>query len=281
MIMDRRTLLAGIAATAAAGAVQRPAFARDAAGLSGWRPLFGERQAGEWTIWQEGTGLGDAHRAVQFRSGGLIHMLGPAFNGPAKASFGHIATREACANYHLQLQYKWGARRFAPRTLQRRNSGILYHMGPERDRLFPDCVEYQVQEGDVGSAVTVNTRAVQGILLGGTPLWPNFFPGLPTVYNEPVVAGDLARQWLPHSGPYERLGGWNTLDLYAFDDQAAHLVNGRIVNTLFKIINRNGQPLTSGRIALEFEAAEITFRNIRIRNLSAEDIGRIRAGTGD
>jgi hypothetical protein len=72
----------------------------------------------------------------------------------------------------------------------------------------------------------------------------------------------------------------NTLDLIAFGDQAAHLVNGRIVNTLFKMAlpgaDRMRTPLTRDRVALEFEQAEICFRDIAIRPLSADDIAMIR-----
>ena len=81
-----------------------------------------------------------------------------------------------------------------------------------------------------------------------------------------------------NAGPYERLDGWNTLDLYAFGDQAAHLVNGRIVMTLFAMLDRAGGQLRKGRIALEFEAAEVSFCNVALRPLSGVEIERITAG---
>lgn len=275
--MKRRSALTGLAGLLAAAPLARLGATAPPPPESAWRNLFDGRSLDGWTVWQEGSGTSDAHNAVAIH-GGMLHFLGPEFDGPDQASFGHLATTREFADYHLRLEFRWGERRFAPRDLQRRNSGILYHMSPERDRLFPDCVEFQVQEGDVGAAVMVNTRALQGPLLGGTPLWPNYFPGLPTDYQKQIVAGGIARQWHPQSGPYERLGAWNTLDLYAFGDQAAHLVNGRIVNTLFKIIDRTDAAKTKGRIALEFEAAEISFRNIMIRDLSIDEIARIKAG---
>ncbi|MEO6093798.1 MAG: DUF1080 domain-containing protein [Novosphingobium sp.] len=242
-----------------------------------WRKLFNGRDLDGWTIFQQGVGNRDAHQAIAIDQG-MLHFLGPDFDGPASATFGHIATVQEWHDFHLRLEFRWGERRFAPRGLQRRNSGVLYHMAPEIDRLFPDCVEFQVEEGDVGDAVMVNTKALQGPLLGGTPLWPTYFPGLPRSYQEPLVAGGFARQWLRHSGVYEKLDGWNTLDLYAFDDQAAHLVNGRIVTTLFAMIDRGAAPLKKGRIALEFEAAEVWFRNVAIRPIDATEIAGIKAG---
>lgn len=248
---------------------------RTAAPASPWRPLFNGRNLDGWTIYQDGEGNRDAHDAIRIEKG-VLHMLGSSFTGPDKASFGHIATTSLHGNYHLRMDFRFGERRFAPRGWQRRNSGLLYHMGPELDRLFPDCVEFQFEEGDIGDAIMVNTKALQGPPLGGTPLWPHYFPGLTTDYVEPLKAGGLARQWHRHGGTYERIDSWNTVDLVTIGDQAAHMVNGRIVNTLFRMIDRAGQPLSKGRIALEFEAAEVFMRNVIIRDLTEAEITMIR-----
>jgi Domain of Unknown Function (DUF1080) len=277
MLNRRETLAIGASVLACAGLSPLQSLAATAPDKATWRKLFDGRSLQGWTVFQQGVGDHDAHRAITIRNG-ILHFLGPAFDGPNAASFGHLATSEEFSDYHLRLDYRWGERRFAPRDLQRRNSGILYHMAPDRDRLFPDCVEFQVEEGDVGDAVTLNTKALHGPRLGGTPLWPNWIPAIPRKYEEPINAGGIARQWLKHAGPYEKLDDWNTLDLLAFGDQAAHLVNGRIVNTLFGLVDRHGAPLQKGRIALEFEAAEIAFRNISIRALDGEEIARIKAG---
>lgn len=275
---SRRTMLQGLAAAAATTAL--PAIARNSRPPSPWRPLFNGRDLDGWTIYQDGEGNRDAHDALRIEKG-VLHMLGPSFTGPevngsVRASFGHIATKSVHGNYHLRLDFRFGERRFAPRAWQRRNSGLLYHMGPELDRLFPDCVEFQFEEGDIGDAIMVNTRALQGPLLGGTPLWPTYFPGLPTTYANPIKAGGLARQWHVHAGNYERIDDWNTIDLVVFEDQAAHMVNRRIVNTLFRMVDAAGRPLTQGRIALEFEAAEVLMRNVMIRDLTDVEIARIR-----
>ena len=246
---------------------------------AGWVPLFDGRTLDGWDFYQDCVGHSDVHRAVTVEKG-MLHFLGPHYQSE-KTTSGWIATKRTYRDYHLRLQFAWGERRYAPRALQRRNSGILYHMGFEPDRLFPPGVEFQIEESDVGDAIMIDTLSLHGPLLGGTPLWPTYFEGLPRKYEEPIRAGGIARQWHRHAGAYERLDGWNTLDLIAFGDQAAHLVNGRIVNTLFQmaIPGKDGAllPLTEGRIALEFEQAEVSFRNIGIRALSADDIARIRS----
>lgn len=269
--MNRRAVLAG-----GASAALLPGIAR--AGAAGWRPLFDGRTLDGWRFYQQGVGETDRDGAVTIERG-MLRFLGPRYRGDGSAP-GHISTVAEHADYHLRLRFRWGEARFAPRKLQRRNSGILYHMGPATDRLFPPGVEFQVEEGDVGDAIMIDTLALQGPLLGGTPLWPTYFPSFPQDYAEPVRAGGIARQWFRHSGAFAGLDGWNTLDLIAFGDQAAHLVNGRVVNTLFKMAlpgaDGTRTPLTRGRIALEFEQAEICFRDIAIRALSAEEIAMIR-----
>lgn len=277
---DRRRFLIGGCSTAAALALPRtPARAQ----ATEWRPLWDGRSLDGWRIYQEGVDPAVARVAIRIERG-VLHFLGGGHDGDV-APPGHISTVAAYGNYHLRLEYRWGSKRFAPRALQRRNSGLLYHMSEATDRLFPPCVEFQIEEGDVGDAIMVDTLGLQGPLLGGTPLWPNYFPGLPQKYEEPVRVGGLSRLWHRHAGAYEREGAWNTVDLYAFDDQAAHLVNGRIVNTLFRMVRPEAggaaTPLTRGRIALEFEQAEISFRNVTIRDLSAAAIARIKRQGSD
>lgn len=262
-----------------------PFLAREAlAGpQDGWTPLFNGNDFSGWTFFQEGVGDEDKTGILNIEDG-TLRALGPTFRGGAKVGFGHIATEKEYSNYHLRLEFKWGEARFAPRRLSKRNSGILYHMKATKGVLYPDSVEFQVEETDVGDAIMLNTQALEGPNLGGTPLWPNYPPNFTREYVPPVKGGAIERQWFRKSGDFERLGEWNQLDLIAFDDQAAHLVNGRIVTTLYAMRTRREddpnqwRSLTGGRIALEIEGAEVSFRNIALKQLSADDIKALRSG---
>lgn len=73
---------------------------------------------------------------------------------------------------------------------------------------------------------------------------------------------------------YEKPGGeWNTLDLFCFEDKSLHLVNGEIVMILrnSRYLNEDGNyvPLTKGKIQLQSEAAEIFFKDIKIRKIES------------
>lgn len=281
--VERRALLrAGALGTAAMMGGMAPLQALAASRPDTWQLLFNGVDLTGWTFFQEGVGQTDKLGAVAIDDG-VLHLLGPHYQRSPGGGFGRLTTQQRYADYHLRLDFRWGIERFAPRTLAKRNSGILYHMAPDLDVLYPDCIEFQMEESDVGDAILVNTIGLEGANLGGTPVWPAYPPFLPRTYTPPVVAGGIARQWFKKTGDFELPDAWNTLDLIAFGDQAAHLVNGRIVTTLFGLRQRPvpraaPAPLTGGRIALELEGAEVMFRNVMIRQLSPGDIAELRRG---
>ena len=280
---DRRALLrSGIAGAVALAGGFDPIRLSAAELVNPWQLLFNGVDLTGWTFYQEGVGEVDRLGAVAIDDG-VLHFMGPHYERAPESGFGHIATRETFADYHLRLDFRWGSERFAPRTLAKRNSGILYHMAADKGVLYPDCVEFQVEESDVGDAILVNVLGLEGANLGGTPVWPNYPPFLPSTYPAPIVAGGIARLWFKKTGDFELRDGWNTLDLIAVGDQAAHIVNGRIVTTVFGLRQRPvaGQPLSplrNGRIALELEGAEVMFRNVMIRHLDAANVASIKRG---
>lgn len=281
--VNRRMLLrSGMIGASAVASGAIPSLLRAATPLNPWQLLFNGVDLAGWTFYQDGVGTADRLGAVAIDDG-VLHFMGPRYQRTPGGGFGRLTTRDSYADYHLRLDFRWGSERFAPRKLAKRNSGILYHMAPGDTVLYPDCIEYQMEESDLGDAILVNVQGLEGANLGGTPVWPTFPPFLPKTYPEPVVAGGIARQWYKKTGDFELRDGWNTLDLIAFGDQAAHIVNGRIVTTLFGLRQRPadghpGAPLTGGRIALELEGAEILFRNVMIRRLSADDITTLKRG---
>jgi hypothetical protein len=233
--------------------------------------LFNGRNLDGWTFFQDGVGATDRDHVVSARDG-VLHILGPDYRGPEAAGMGYLATDREHADYHLSLEYRWGVCRYAPRSLWKRDSGILYHAPGGRDFLWPDCVEYQIMEHNTGDALPVNHRAIAGVSLGGLPAWPQNFPGQHD-YAPQVDAGGSLRQWIRADGVFDTLDGWNKVELIARGDSAAHIVNGRIVTTLYGLQQRDPADrsryirVDRGRILLQIEAAEILFRNVMIRNL--------------
>jgi hypothetical protein len=239
-----------------------------------WLPLFNGRNLDGWSFYQDGVGQKDANNAILIEKG-EVHMLGPRYRS-AGTPFGHIATEAEYGDYHLRLEYRYGEIRYEPRLLAKRNSGILYHMYPQRDRIWPNSIEFQLEESDLGDAILINARCYPGVDLGGTPAWPAQIPLEPRpVFSTPSEPRQpLERQRVLKNGNFERLGQWNTVELLAIGNRAAHLVNGRIVASLYElegqdVVDRNRyRPLTRGRIGLELECAEVFFRRIEIRRFA-------------
>lgn len=59
-------------------------------------------------------------------------------------------------------------------------------------------------------------------------------------------------------------GEWNTIDLYVLGADAVFVVNG-VPNMALTEAMFRGKPLQRGRIQIQSEAAEVFYKNIRIR----------------
>ena len=254
------------------------------AAAAGWKPLFTGTNLDGWSIFlkDQNERNSDTNHLVQVE-GGAIHMYKDAEPGSTQP-FGYIATEKEYSNYHLRLQYRWGEKKFAPRAAPnaRRDAGLLYHVG--KDKVWPVCVECQIQEGDVGDIYAVSTQVTSPVdpkTTNGTPrVATNRATGVRTtnllvqpVFLEaanggtPFVQGAVGTSLRIIRQPMNEREGWNTLEIIVHGDRATHVVNGKLNNQCFHIKEQvDGQwvPLTHGRIALQLEGAEVLYRNIEI-----------------
>ncbi|WP_282122944.1 3-keto-disaccharide hydrolase [Algibacter mikhailovii] len=190
--------------------------------------------------------------------------------------YGCLITKKVFKNYHFQLKYKWGNKTWAYRKDLLKDSGILYHsigpMGVEYWRSWMLSQEFQIMEGHTGdfwsqknSAIDIRAYKPESVL---TPLAHESQDFLPVGMNSPF------RNYCRRKGNYEKPHDeWNTLDLYCFEGQSLHVVNGEVVmilrNSIYVDDNGIDVPLIQGKIQLQSEAAEIFFKNIRIREIDS------------
>jgi hypothetical protein len=172
------------------------------------------------------------------------------------APFATLVSAEEYANFVIELEYRWGERRFAPRANQKRDAGLLFFVR-KSEQVWPPCVECQIQETDSGD------------------LW--------SIYSMVSVRLDASKTFDPHSEPQiigetqdfvgtnrldaEELPGWNSIRVEVRDGAGKYYLNGKFVNAFEKAFEKDGSPLTRGRIALQAEGAELTYRNVRVRRL--------------
>jgi len=155
---------------------------------------------------------------------------------------GYMLTDRSFQNFHLVLEFKWGEKRYPPREGAKRDSGICYNIpDDEPDHVWPQSIECQIQEGDVGDFW----------LLGNSTIQVDGKQNPPSAYTQVVKKKDAEKKY----------GEWNTVEVISFHGKCVHVVNGVVVN-----YGENAS-LIGGRILLQSEYAEIFYKNVKIREL--------------
>lgn len=231
----------------------------DLQALEGWESLFNGTDLSGWYSYLPSQGRNRDPEGVFRVENGMLHILGVEDKGTRE--FGYIGTEKSYANYHLRLEYRWGSKRFAPRATNKRDSGVVYHV-TGRDKVWPQGVEYQIQEGDTGDFWLLGGPTMTTTVASVQPQEPQYEQnGTPYTSRR----GDYVR--IIKDGTHENVGDWNTVDLIVRGDSATHLINGRVNNRAYSLHTPSGAALTSGRILLQAEGAEVFYRNIQIRPL--------------
>ncbi|YCM43319.1 ThuA domain-containing protein [Verrucomicrobiaceae bacterium 227] len=181
--------------------------------------------------------------------------------------YGGLTTKEEFENYHLTLQFKWGEKVWEPRPLKVRDSGVLLHCVGRHGafwNVWKRCLECQIQERDVGDFYA----------LAGT------MADVPTVVRKgskkPTYQPDGELREVSGSaqhGPSEEMphGEWNTVEIYTIGDRMVHVVNGKVNMVLLNTRQKTAHgpaPLTKGQIQIQSEAAEIYYRDVKIRPIT-------------
>jgi hypothetical protein len=188
------------------------------------------------------------------------------------ATWGSLVHRADLRDYHLRLQFKWGAKTWAPREKQPRNNGLLYHSHGAPGDVFGTwrpSAEFEIMTGSTGMIV-----AVGGKMRGRTNVV--FDPSLiaphlrfdPTGREIDIVNATPTWNVEAATDAERPAGVWNTLDLYVVGDRAVHVVNGVPVAEVRDLatIAADGsrRPLIHGQIQLQSEGAETWFRAITV-----------------
>ena len=226
---------------------QAPTTLLDDPGLAGWHVL----------VEGQGTVFVDSQQYFVWEDS-LLHIL-PAAPEGSRQPFAALVTDRTYRRYTLTLEYRWGEKKFAPRTDAPRDAGVLFHV--QADTVFwPASLEYQIQEGDTGDIWLVGTRAVSL----RRPERDGFDPdGTPT-----RRAGKRYVRFTRR--PATERPGWNTVRLVVNGRQAQFYLNGELVNGFTEAEWRTDeqapwQPLRAGRIALQAEGAEVFYRNVVLK----------------
>lgn len=251
-----------------AGAEPAPSQPTGTVDAEGFFPLFNGTDLSGFTPHIDGVTAGqDPHAFFKVQSGAL-HVMDISTTTTREQPFGYLATDAAYGDYHLQFQYKWGTKKFAPRNTgdTPRDAGLLFHVRGQ-DVIWPQCVEAQVQEGDTGDIWSLGPKPTS------VTATVSDTAGDPVQYDPEGKRATVSGNRVKKSQTVDSLTDWNTVDLFTQGDTAVVVVNGVVVNRVTDIKDASGNPLTSGRIALQAEGAEVWYRDLRIKPLGDHGVG--------
>jgi hypothetical protein len=186
--------------------------------------------------------------------------------------YGCIFTKSEFENYHLRLKVRWGQHKSIPRIDKLKDSGIVYHSigksGVDYWRAWMLGQEFQVMEGHIGDYWNISTSAIEirafipegemnSVASAKQPFLP-FGSGQPEGFC------------LRSEDHESEEGEWTTIDLICYEDKSLHIVNGQVVMVLRNSAYlKDGKriPLIRGKIQLQSEAAEVFYKDIKIRKV--------------
>jgi hypothetical protein len=264
----------------------------------GWKPIWNGKDLTEWTTWlarpqptSQVSGLAKGADGKYTEPLGLnrdplqVFSVAAIDGRPAirisGEVFGELRSRASFENYHLRFQFKWGEKKWPPRNKAEtpRDSGLLYHVhaapGAE-GRTWARSIELQIQERDCGDLYSVGAVIfVRSKLRAGTgnattrPVYDYDPSGTWNVFAQvPGMEGRCVKQ--PDSE--KPTGEWNTIELVCLGEDSIHIVNGKVVMRLHgptRIDTPTPQKVTSGPIILQSEGAELFYRDLEVRNITA------------
>ncbi|MEJ0106530.1 MAG: DUF1080 domain-containing protein [Bacteroidota bacterium] len=186
--------------------------------------------------------------------------------------WGGISTQKEYENFHLQLQFKWGALTWKDKKGKKRDSGLLYHAVGKHGADYGSWMrsqEFQVQEGDCGDywGVAGGIQDVPAIKKSDSEYIYHPDGQLYTFMDKTKTGRHCIK-----AGDAEKPSGeWNTLDLYCHGDTSVHIINGKTVMVLYHSRQLEaGQelPLTKGKLQLQSEGAEVYYRQIKLQSIN-------------
>ncbi|MCQ6961421.1 3-keto-disaccharide hydrolase [Mucilaginibacter aquariorum] len=242
-----------------------------------WESLFNGKDLKGWDTYI-GPDLDDAGKPINGTPIGLNNDPRHVFtivkdNGEnviriSGENWGAISTKKEYKNYHLQLQFKWGALSWGQKKGKKKDSGLLYHSVGKYGADYGAWMrseEFQIEEGNSGDFWGV---------AGGLASIPADKVGDGYIYNPQGTlmtfkeGGSQGRHCIKGTDAENPSGQWNTLDLYCYDDTAIHVINGKVMMVLYQTKQMdNGQetPLTMGKIQIQSEGAEVYYKQIKIQ----------------
>jgi hypothetical protein len=243
-----------------------------------WKQLFNGKDLSGWDTYI-GPDLDDSGKPISGQPVGLNNDPKHVFtvvneNGEnviriSGENWGALTTKKEYENYHLQLQFKWGALLWGQKKGKKKDSGLLYHSVGKYGADYGAWMrshEFQVEEGNCGDYWGCAGALADVPVIKKSETEYVYSPqGMLTTFRDGSKEG---RHCVKQGDAENPTGQWNTLDLYCHGDTSIHMVNGKVMMILYHSQQQdNGQlsPLTKGKIQIQSEGSEVFYKDIKIQ----------------
>ena len=233
-----------------------------------WMDLFNGKNLDGWIAKIAKHDVGDNYANTFRVVDGVIQARYDGYGANYNAQFGHLYFERPYSYYILVADYRFSGELYpgAP-SYTLRNSGIMIHSQDPRtmprDQNFPISIENQLLGGlsdgkpratsnicTPGTAVTYNGKFDNRHCINSTS---QTYDGDQWVHTETIVLGDSI---------VKQLVNGDTVLTYTKPVYALGVVTGFDPAQM-----HDGQPITSGYIALQSEGHNVDFKNVRLLNL--------------
>jgi hypothetical protein len=170
-------------------------------------------------------------------SDGMIKMHGE--------NIGYLMSKKSYTNFELSLEYRWNTDEKYTKGKGKKNSGVMYNIPTDSpDKIWPKGIQFQIKENTTGDFIFMDqiTAKVNGKLVE---------PG----------ASVTSPKFSENEKPY---GEWNSIKIKSVNGKITQFLNEKLVNECVEASS------VEGRISLNYEGSAIDFRNIRVKQISAE-----------
>jgi Domain of Unknown Function (DUF1080) len=249
-----------------------------AAQKSQWELLFNSKDLGGWDTYI-GPDLNDSGKFISPEPIGLnkdprhvftiVKVDGENLIRISGENWGAISTLKEFDNYHLQLQFRWGALTWGQKKGKKKDSGLLYHSVGKWGADYGAWMrsqEFQIEETNTGDYWGVAGGMADMPVIKKSETEYDYSPkGEFITFKEGSKVGRRCFKSMDAENP---TGQWNTLDLYCHGDTSMHVVNGKVVMILYRNKQNdsgNDLPLTKGKIQIQSEGAEVFYRQIKVQ----------------
>jgi hypothetical protein len=183
-------------------------------------------------------------------------------------NWGCIYTLKEYADFHLQLQFKWGKLTWGQKKGKKMDSGVLYFSVGDNGADYGAWMrsqEFQVEQGNCGDywGVAGGMEDIPVIKKSDSEYVYSASGEMKTFSAKSAVG----RHCIKEGDAENATGEWNTLDLFCHGDTSVQMINGKVMMVLYNSRQfENGQaiPLVKGKLQLQSEGAEIFYRHITI-----------------